>query len=195
MKGKNVMYSARKNSESAFSVSSFSTCEQPPGKKLYTQKFLVVEDDRVSCIIVARLLRRAFPLAKCVFLSTEEQAYEKIEKYLDAIDAIFLDEDLGKQGRGINVARYVRNMVPVNTPVLISVSGSSLLSVEEKRKYDIVWMKPLPPIVDVKRQIERALNKRKQKHLKSMRAKPHTQPKETDTESEREGDGATENGR
>lgn len=177
MQGKNVMYSGRKNSESNVSMESFSQSESPPKGTLRAQKFLIVEDDRLSCVVVARLLRRAFPLSRCVFLSTEEEAYEKIEKYLDAIDVIFLDEALGKGGRGINIARYVRNMVPVNTPVLISVSGSSLLSVEEKRKYDIVWLKPLPPIFVVKRDITLALEKRKRANsLKGNRRK-------TDTES------------
>jgi len=93
---------------------------------------LIVEDDAVCLTILERKLRRVLNKECVLDLLSQEECQ---------VDVVFMDEVLGSDS-GYQVSKAIRNMIPVQAPVLVSVTSQN---VRLDDMYDLFWSKPYPP--------------------------------------------------
>ena len=101
---------------------------------------LIVDDDPVCLLILERKIQAVLAHARIERCHDKECALELLSRDDCKVDVVCMDEVLGSDS-GYNVTKSIRNMIPVQAPVLISVTSHN---VRLDDMYDLFWTKPYP---------------------------------------------------
>lgn len=115
---------------------------------------LLVDDDPVCRMLLKERIQMALPESTFAECNDTACVFDLLLFESHDCDIVCIDENLGKYDKGRHISKFIRDMLPSMTPLLISISSHNILFDET---YDLYWTKPYPPNDIIKEDLIREL--------------------------------------